>query len=180
MRNIIYYVATSLDGFIAGPEDDISGFEQKGEGVDQYLKDLQAFDTVIMGRKTYEFGYQFGLEAGQPAYPHMKHYIFSSTLRFDDPHQQVQVCPPDLEVIRRLKEQKGSDIYLCGGGAFAGWLLEHEMIDLLKIKLNPLVLNQGVKLFGDSKKPCRLQTLEHQKYDDSGLQIITYRIDYRA
>ena len=78
MRNIVYYVAVSLDGFIAGPDGDITGFVAGGSGIDQYLKDLKAFDTVIMGRKTYEFGYKFGLKPGEPAYPHTKHYIFSN------------------------------------------------------------------------------------------------------
>jgi dihydrofolate reductase len=57
MRKIIYYVACSLDGFIAGEQEDISGFVSGGNGVDKYLSDLAAFDTVIMGRNTYEFGY---------------------------------------------------------------------------------------------------------------------------
>ena len=64
MRKIIYYVATSLDGFISGTSGDIDGFVLGGEGVDQYLEDLQAFDTVIMGKNTYEFGYQYGLKPG--------------------------------------------------------------------------------------------------------------------
>ena len=81
MPKIIYYVASSLDGFIAGPEDDISDFAAGGSGVDQYLSDLQNFKTVIMGRRTYEFGYQYGLKPGQPAYPHMEHFIFSSSLQ---------------------------------------------------------------------------------------------------
>lgn len=177
MRKITYYVATSLDGFIAGPGEDISGFVHSGNGVDQYLQDLQSYDTVIMGRKTYEFGYAFGLQPGQPAYPHMQHYIFSDTLKFDKPHERVKVCSLDLEIIRQLKEGEGTDIYLCGGGVFAGWLLDNELIDTLKIKLNPLVLGQGVRLFGDSKKTCRLAVSGHQSYD-GGLQIITYRIDY--
>ena len=67
MRKIVYYVATSLDGFIANLDQGIEGFVG-GSGVEKYLSDLQGFDTVIMGRKTYEFGYRFGLQPGQPAY----------------------------------------------------------------------------------------------------------------
>lgn len=52
MKKIIYYVATSLDGYIAGPNDDISGFAMDGEGVEKYLSDLKAFSVVIMGRRT--------------------------------------------------------------------------------------------------------------------------------
>jgi hypothetical protein len=50
MRQIIYYVATSIDGFICGPAGDISGFIGAGNGIQKYLGDLSVFDTVIMGR----------------------------------------------------------------------------------------------------------------------------------
>ena len=177
MTTVIASFTLSLDGFIAGPDGDISGFVQSGDGVNQYLKDLQSYDTVIMGRKTYEFGYAFGLQPGQPAYPHMQHYVFSNTLKFEDLHQQVKVCPPDLDIIRELKEGEGSDIYLCGGGVFAGWLLENDLIDLLKIKLNPLVLGQGTRLFSDSTKQHRLNFISHKSFEE-GLQVITYRVEY--
>jgi len=170
VRKIIYYVATFVNGYISGPDDDISGFASEGSGVSKYLNDLKDFDTVIMGRKTYEFGYKFGLKPGEPAYPHMRHYIFSKTLKIKDSDDKVKVCNIDLNIIRNLKDQKGTDIYLCGGGEFAGWLLDHEMIDVLKIKLNPLILGSGVKLFGSSSKQYKLRLLEQEKFD-FGLQI---------
>ena len=76
MAEIIYYVAASLDGFISGKDGDISAFSQNGPCVDKYFEDLQDFKTVIMGRKTYEFGYQYGLEEGLPAYGHEAPYLF--------------------------------------------------------------------------------------------------------
>ena len=175
MRKIIYYVATSLDGFIAGPDDDISEFKQQGAGVEQYLKDLQGFDTVIMGRRTYEFGYKYGLQPGQPPYPHMEHYIFSDSLNFEEPHEKVKVEKPDINRIVELKNGAGADIYLCGGGEFAGWLLDHKMIDQLKIKLNPVILGKGVKLFGSSTSGANLELLETINFDD-GLQIMTFNV----
>ncbi|WP_209405722.1 dihydrofolate reductase family protein [Pseudozobellia sp. WGM2] len=84
MAQIVHYVAISIDGFIAGPNDDTSGFKATGDGVSQYLEDLKDFKTVIMGRRTYEFGYTYGLEPGQPAYSHMQHFIFSKTLKFEN------------------------------------------------------------------------------------------------
>jgi dihydrofolate reductase len=176
-REIIYYVASSLDGFIAGPEEDISGFVPDGKGVEQYLADLQAYDTVIMGRKTYEFGYQYGLKPGQPAYPHMEHYIFSDSLILEEAHEKVHVCPRDIEMIKKLRSETGSPIYLCGGGIFAGWLLEHGMIDILKIKLNPFIQGEGTRLFGNSKKSFQLKLEDSQSFE-KGLQIITYRVLY--
>jgi dihydrofolate reductase len=177
MRKIIYYVASSIDGYISGPEDDISGFVQQGSGVEQYLQDLQQFDTVIMGRNTYEFGYKWGIQPGQPAYPHMKHYIFSDTLTFEHPHEQVNVCKMDLNIIQELKAASGTDIYLAGGGMFAGWLLDHQLIDVLKIKLNPLVLGGGIRLFGSSNQSARWLMVESKKFED-GLHIITYLPKY--
>lgn len=177
MRDIVYYVAASIDGFIAGPQEDISGFTSQGTGVQKYLDDLLSFDTVIMGRKTYEFGYKFGLRPGQPAYPHMKHYIFSTTLRFDQPDSRLLVCKPDVEVIKKLKADKGTAIYLCGGGEFAGWLLDHEQIDVLKVKLNPFIQGEGVRLFGNTKKTVKTQLIDTHLFE-KGLQIMTYRIKY--
>jgi dihydrofolate reductase len=177
MRNIVYYVATSLDGFISGREGDITGFVPKGNGVDQYMKDLLAYDTVIMGRNTYEFGYRFGLKPGQPAYSHMRHYIFSDHLSIEQLHPNVQIKSMQINEIEKIQGENGTDIYLCGGGEFAGWLLDHRKIDTLKIKLNPLIQGDGVRLFGKSKAKFQLELLQTSQYD-KGLQIMTYKIIY--
>ena len=175
MRKIVYYVAASLDGFIAGPDEDISGFIQGGEGVEQYQADLQHYDAVLMGRKTYEFGYRYGLEPGQPAYGHMTHYIFSNSLRFDVAHEQVKVSPLDLDFIRDLKRRDGKAIYLCGGGELAGRLLEQGLIDEIKIKLNPLVLGRGVPLFANLKRQYNLEFVQSVSFP-SGMQTLTYTV----
>ena len=91
MRKIVYYVATSLDGFISGADGDVSRFAYAGSAVDQYLEDLKTYDTVIMGRNTYEFGYQYGMQPGQKAYQHMEHYIFSNQLTFENTDDGVNV-----------------------------------------------------------------------------------------
>lgn len=177
MRKIVYYVATSLDGFISAPDEDISGFVGTGTGIEKYLADLADFDTVIMGRRTYEFGYRFGLKPGQPAYPHMTHYIFSNTLRFDNFDPRVQVKKLDIQEIDVIRSQEGSDIYLCGGGQFAGWLLDHKKIETLKLKLNPLILGHGVKVFGSSKRAYKTELVDTELYEN-GLQIMTFDIKY--
>ncbi len=177
MRSIVYYVASSIDGFISGHNDEVSGFVASGNGVDKYLADLAKFDTVIMGRSTYEFGYKYGIQPGQPAYPHMKHYIFSDNLELQNLSPKVQVKKLALEEIENLQQQEGTDIYLCGGGQFAGWLLDNQKIDILKLKLNPLLLGEGVRLFGESTKKHTLQQIDSEGYEN-GLQIITYRLNY--
>lgn len=179
MRRIVYYVASSIDGYISGPDDDVSGFIPNGSGVDKYLEDLKSFDTVIMGRKTYEFGYRFGMEKGKAAYPHMQNYIISNSLSFDKQDNNLIICKPDLEFIRDLQREEGSDIYLCGGGQLAGWLLDNSLIDILKIKLNPVIIGVGVNLFGNSNEQIMLSLEASERYD-KGLIINTYNIKYHG
>ena len=130
-----------------------------------------------MGRNTYEFGYKFGLKPGERAYPHMEHLIFSNSLQFKSPENAVKVIKPEIETIKDIKGKKGSDIYLCGGGQFAGWLLEHGMIDQLIIKLNPIILSEGIPLFGPSKRKVSLELIESKTYS-YGLQLIHYNMKY--
>ncbi|WP_350287211.1 dihydrofolate reductase family protein [uncultured Croceitalea sp.] len=173
MRKIIYYVASSLDGYIAGKSDDISKFILQGEGVEKYQSDLTSFGTVIMGRKTYEFGFQYGLEPGQPAYPNMEHHIFSNSLKIDNPSESVKIEKLSLDKVNEIRQNAKTDIYLCGGGEFAGWLLKNGLIDQLKLKLNPIVLGGGTKLFGSSTANESWELTDKESFSD-GLQILTY------
>ncbi len=179
MKQIIYYVAASLDGFIAGSNDDVSNFIYEGDGIKKYIEDLQSFKTVIMGKRTYEFGYKFGAIAGQPspAYPHMKHYIFANDLKFENKSEMVEVKNIDIEEIKKIKNTSETDIYLCGGGIFAGWLLDNREIDILKIKLNPVMLRSGISLFGNSQTKVKMELIDSNIYE-KGLQIMTYKIIY--
>ncbi|MEM7109741.1 MAG: dihydrofolate reductase family protein [Bacteroidota bacterium] len=175
MKKIVYYVASSIDGFIAGPNGDISKFQLEGPAVDKYHSDLQSFQTVIMGRNTYEFGYQYGLEPGHPAYPHMKHFIFSNTLEFNVKHDQVQCLELSAGNIEKIRNDSPTDVYLCGGGQFAGWLLEQGLIDTLKLKLNPTVLEGGVRIFGDSKASVKMELIQRESFDKA-FDILTYNL----
>ncbi|WP_245917700.1 dihydrofolate reductase family protein [Aureitalea marina] len=173
LKKIIYYVASSLDGYIAGENDDISKFFLQGEGVEKYLSDLANFETVIMGRKTYEFGFQYGLEPGQPAYPKMGHHIFSNSLKIDNLSESVKIEEISVDRVNEIRQNAKTDIYLCGGGQFAGWLLENGLIDQLKLKLNPVVLGSGTKLFGSSTANESWKLTDIESFSD-GLQILTY------
>ncbi len=174
MRKIIYYVASSLDGYIMGENEDMSVWVQIGNGITQYLQDLQDFDTVLMGRKTYEFGYKFGMKAGNAPYPNLQNCVFSDTLQIADLEPNVLIYPMDITIVQDLKKQAGKDIYLCGGGKLAEWLLAHGQIDILKIKLNPLLLGKGIRLFGDSTTEKMLELLDSNLYEN-GLHILTYQ-----
>ena len=84
MGHLVYDVAASLDGYISGPDADISRFPPEGDHVDAYLERLARYGSVVMGRHTYEFGYAYGLEPGRRAYPHMEHVVFSRSIALPD------------------------------------------------------------------------------------------------
>lgn len=182
MRKIIYHVATTLDCFIAHEDHSIDGFLNEGDHVTDYLAHLQQYDTVIMGKGTYVFGYNYGMKPGDAPYPHMQHYIFSKTLEFEDEsNEKVKIIRDhEIEFLQQLKQTEGSAIYCCGGAVFAGFLLDNQLIDELIIKLNPVLFGSGVPLFASNEmfKTLPLTLLDSKKYD-SGVMLLTYKINYQ-
>lgn len=177
MRSIIYHVAVTMDGFIAKNDGTTPGFSNEGEHVTDYLNALKEYDDTIMGRKTYEYGYQYGLKPGQPAYPHMNHHIFSQSLDFEEKHDQVNVVKASqLDYLQDLRESQGSPIYLCGGGAFAGFLLKQQLIDEVILKQNPIIYGTGISLFGHTCcAHLELKEVGHVAYEN-GMQVLHWKI----
>ena len=150
MHPIVYDVAVSLDGFISGPDGDVSRFAHEGPVVDDYTARLATYSTAIMGRATYEFGYRFGLEPGQNPYALMTTHVFSDTLQLPKDSEVIGQPRVTRAAIARVKQDATGPIYLCGGGAFAGILLDLGLIDLVRLKRAPVVLGGGVALFGNA------------------------------
>lgn len=119
MAELVYHVAVSLDNFIADQamlEGDInhSFFLFEGEHVPDFLSDIQHYEAVLMGSKTYEFGFQFGAKPGEPGYKGLKHYIFSSSLQFES-NEEVELIEGDaVAFIENLKRQGDGKLWLCG------------------------------------------------------------------
>lgn len=179
MRKVVYDVATTSDGFIARVDGGVPGFLFHGDHVTEYLARVAAYDTILMGRATYEWSYNQGLQPGKRAYPHLRHYIFSKTLEFGADAEVDIVSSDAAAAVAVLKAEPGGAIYLCGGGALAGFLLEHELIDELVLKVNPVLYGEGVRLFGASTKQVRLALRESKPYE-SGVVLASYSVVYRA
>lgn len=169
MQPIIYDVAVSLDGFICAPEGDISAFAHDGPVVEDYRSRLTEYAVAIMGRRTYEFGYAYGLEPGANPYPHMETFVFSRDLRVPG-NGEVSVVPDRWgDRLMDLKARSKGPIYLCGGGLFAGWLLKKGLIDRLVLKRAPCVYGGGVALFGGQTPLARFERLSTTPYDNGYL-----------
>lgn len=181
MRKIIYHVATTLDGFIAHEDGSFDGFVPEGEHVADFLDSIKNYGAILMGKNTYEVGYKYGMKPGDPAYadfnPDMKNYVFSRSAIFESNVRVQLVRQDEIAFIKNLKMEAGKDIWLCGGGALAGTLLEHELIDELLIKLNPVVFGSGIPLFGENKKGLNLNLLSSKTYE-SGVMLLQYKINY--
>lgn len=180
-RELVYYVAVSLDHYIAQADGSVGGFLEEGKHIYDYLKSLRDYDTVLMGKNTYEFGYQYGLEPGQPApiYGPMMNYVFSQSME-QYQHEQLEVIrenPSDF--VQNLKQQEGGSIYLCGGGQLAGTLLDAHLIDRLILKINPIIFGAGIPLFGASTQAVTLHMEDTTVYSN-GVIFANYQIEHVA
>lgn len=162
MRELTYFVAVGLDGFIAGPDHEFDTFLVEGDHAapiwarytgtaPTQLADAAGlaveggpFDTVLMGWNTYTVG----LPALPSPYRHLRQIVFSRAHEAPDGSEGVELTDADpVETVRRLKREPGRGIWLCGGGALAAQL--HGEIDRLALKINPVTFGSGVRLFGE-------------------------------
>ena len=173
MRKLKYHVACTVDGFIAHEDHTVDGFVPEGEHATDYLESLKRdYDIVLMGRRTYEFGFQFGVTS---PYPWMKQYVLSRTMgRSPDP--QVELISADvIELVRGLKEGAGKDIYLCGGAELAAALLAEGLIDEVILKLNPVLFGSGIPLFSRASGQTALELIGSKTYGN-GVVLLQYRV----
>ncbi|MEJ3657410.1 dihydrofolate reductase family protein [Actinomycetes bacterium KLBMP 9759] len=174
MRRVVYHVATSVDGFIARADGSFEGFLFEGEHLPDFLASLtDDYDTVLMGRTTYEAGYAFGAKPGDPSYTEFKlvNYVFG---KLDLPSdEQIHFVDGDAaKTVAELKEQPGKDIWLCGGGVLARSILDAGLLDEVILKVNPVWLGKGVPLFGGDG-PLALSLVEARTYGN-GVGLLRY------
>lgn len=169
MHPIIYDVAVSIDGYISGPAGDVSKFAHDGPVVEDYASRMGGYAVAVMGRSTYEFGYDFGLEPGQNPYPHMETIVFSDGLCVPDGAAVSVRKRPTPDDIQQLRRSAAGPIYLCGGGEFAGWMLAQGLIDRVVLKRAPCVYGAGVRLFGANAPVVSLSRINTKTYDNGYL-----------
>jgi len=179
MGAIIYHVATTVDGFIADSKGECPPalFLPEGDHIPDFLNQIKQYEIVLMGGKTYEYGFQFGIKPGEPGYRGIKHIVFSRSLDFESNNEVELVKDKSIEYIQNLKKDSSNKIWLCGGGQLAASLLDNELLDRLILKVNPTIGGAGIRLFGESKKNVRLELTDVNKYE-SGVILARYNIKY--
>lgn len=158
MGRVRVYIACSLDGYIAGPNDDLSWLEPpdpsapeapSGLAYEAFIADVGA---ILMGRGTYD------VVAGFDAWPYGEMPVIVATTRaLEDPSPTVASARGGIEDLIGMTHDQagGKDVYLDGGGLI-DQALTAGLIDELVLTLVPVVLGGGVRLFGDRSAPIRL------------------------
>lgn len=173
-RKVILYIAMSLDGFIAKPDEDISFLKQvEQEGEDYgYSGFLKSVDTIILGRKTYDKILSMGNEL---PYGDREVYVLSRSQNPDSGTIQFYSGSlPDL--IFRLKSQEGKNIYCDGGAKTVQRLLEEDLIDEFIISIIPVLLGDGIRLFNKNFQEQKLQLLSSKSFEKGLVQLHYIRI----
>jgi len=160
MRRIRYAVAMSLDGYIAGPNDEADWIPMNPE-ID-FAALFAQFDTFLVGRRTFE-----AMKRVKPG-PGMslpRTYVFSRTLRQSDHPDVTVVSDKAEETVAALRaEESDKDIWIFGGGALFRDLLDAGLVDTVEVGVIPVLLGGGIPLLPPPAKQTKLKLTGHKVY----------------
>ena len=172
LRRVRYLVAMSLDGFIAGPNGEADWIIMDPE-ID-FDPTASQFDTILMGRRTYEVVTGAG---GGGSSPGMQVFVFSRTLRQKD-HPGVTIVDNPAEVIAELRSKPGKDVWLWGGGSLFRSFAELALVDTVEVGVVPVLLGEGVPLLSAPARRVALRLTGHRLYAKTGIMSLEYAVQY--
>jgi len=167
MRTITYFVACSLDGFIARPDGGIDWlFHDQDYGFTEFLESI---DTVILGRRTWEQALTFG----ESPFAAKEHFIFSRSLEQCAAGSLVR--EPVAEFAQRVRTLPGRGIWLVGGGNLAGQFFDAGAVDRLIVFVHPILIHEGLPLAEGITGDVRLQLAGTHAFS-TGLVRLEYHV----
>jgi dihydrofolate reductase len=169
MRKLVYSVAMSLDGYIAGSKGESDWIVIDPE-ID-FSTIFARFDTILLGRKTYETT----RTQGGGGMPGVQSYVFSRTLQQAD-CRGVTVSDDPSKTVPALKAQPGKDMWLFGGGVLFRSLLELGLVDTVEVAVIPVLLGGGLPLLPDTSTRAELKLVEHHAYAKTGTVSLEYAV----
>ena len=173
MRKVTFGGASSLDNFFAR-KDDAVDWLRWGKEVDELVQSFwKTIDTVLMGRRTYEVAARLG----GGAYPGVKNYVFSRTIKKARDKKLTFVSEDAASFVRRLKGEQGKDICVMGGGLLAKSLFEADLIDEVGVNVHPVLLGSGIPLFHEMPRQIDLELLKCQELSN-GCVVLTYKVKH--
>ncbi len=174
-RKFILYIAMSLDGFIATKDDDLTFLnvvEKEGEDYG-YTAFYESVDTVILGRRTYEKVISMGFK------PHEDKETWIITQRPEPDKGRHHFYTGNLKgLVHKLREEEGKYVFVDGGAYVAQAFLNENLLDEIIVSIIPVLLGDGISLFGNENKGLKLQLLETKSFE-KGLVQLHYRVDQK-
>ncbi len=155
----------SVDWLEAIPNPDQTDF-----GYEEFYKSI---DTIIMGKNTFDQIMSWGIE-----FPYVgnKNYIFTSKSDIPNTKDVEFVSENHLDLLRKIKQEEGKDIWLIGGGKTNSMLIDANLIDEIIVFVMPIILPGGIDLFSSFTKGKNLQLKSNKSYS-SGVIEMRYSIN---
>ena len=176
MRRIVYSVAMSLDGYIAGPHGEADWIVMDPDLAPAFEELYSRFDAMLLGRKTWQAMAGHGGGGGGP-FKDWGIYVLSRTLTAM-PQKGVTLLSGDAgEELTRLKQAPGKDIWLFGGGDLFRSLLDLGLVDAIGVGVIPVLLGGGIPLLPPRAARTTLRLTEHKVYPKTGTVSLEYAIE---
>ena len=144
-RKLVLFIAASLDGYIAAKDDSLDWlYKVEGEGDNGYSEFYETIDTVLMGRRTYDWILEN--VTGDFPYKDKECYVFSRSVTEDN--VEVKFVKDNIVgFTNKLKQQQGKNIWIVGGGELLRSFLKEKLIDELILTVAPTLIGNGIPLF---------------------------------
>ena len=166
MRQLKLYIATSLGGYIAGPNGELDWLPTEGDLDYGYSQFYASVDTTLMGNSTYPLT----LTVPEFPYPDKTNYVFTRGTPLPDT-SYVQFISGDIAgFVRSLKKESGKDIWLVGGGQVNTAMLNEDLIDSMILTMFPIALGEGIPLFAPGARRSSFKTVGCETYETGVIQ----------
>jgi len=181
------YIAASVDGFIAKKDGSVDWLHTSGNNdVDPnkigdmgWHDFINSVDCIIMGRNTIGSISKLSAESLKKTYSNTKIYVLSNTLKNvpDNLKGCLEIYSGDLKKLMTLLEEKGHKQAYVDGGKTIQSFLDAELIDEMSITQIPVLLGEGIPLFGKTKKDINLRNVEVKQFANDFVQV-KYTVEY--
>lgn len=175
MSKTILYIATSVDGLIAGQHDDISWLFRYNDVDYRYNEFFSGIGAIIQGRRSYDVEIQHGHSYPVPTFV-LSHHLPERKPQRED----IVFTAEDIEdVLKEAKRLTRKNIWIEGGANVAQQFLRRGLIDEIVLSVVPVILGDGIRLFGKTDAPIELSLRETRTFD-KGLVQLLYEAEERS
>jgi len=162
-RNIVLFIASSLDGYIATKDDSLEWlFNVEGEGDNGYSEFYDSVDTILLGKRTFDWIMKQDTE--EFPYKNKECYVFTKSAIEDT--DDVKFINEDVtKFVDKLKSQYGKNIWIVGGGELLHSFIKEKLVDELIVTIAPTLLGNGIPLFREGDYRLNLTLKGTRKFN---------------